>query len=99
MQTILSIFFSCVSCFLYLYCILLMFGVGGSLLAGYDTSKEKNKKDKCVLRKTGVFLFVLVALIHVMAELFIYNFIALGIIFLILTICYVPIFLFLINKK
>ncbi len=99
-QTILTIFFSCLCAFLYVYAILLLFGIGGGILAGYESNKPESKKDqKKVLQKFGIRIFVLTLLVHIAIELMIYKFYWIGIIFIIIILMCIGIGLFILNNN
>lgn len=63
--------------FLYIFVILLCFGIGGGLLSGYNLSvydKKLSKEDKkYILRRCALVVFLFVLLIHVSLINFLYN--------------------------
>lgn len=76
MKIILTIFFSICFLSVYIYSILLLFGIGGKFLAGYHTSSKETtacKEHKYILRRAGVCLLLIAITAHAMCLLFIFE--------------------------
>lgn len=76
MKLILSVFFSLCWFCVYIYAILLLFGIGGKALAGYHTSTNETKarkEHKCILRKAGICILLISIIAHAMCLLFIFE--------------------------
>lgn len=101
-RLILAAIFSVVFLPIYVYAILLFFGKGGSLLAGYHTSGKKTtakKEHKYITRKASIFMLISIVLTHAMVILFIYSHYIWGIVMAVLLIKVLVIGFYLLNNK
>lgn len=80
-NSLLAILFSIVFLPIYVIAILMFFGIGGELVAGYHFSpknKEAKKYHRYVMRRFGALIFLIVASMHALILGFILNIFPLG---------------------
>lgn len=102
MKLILTVFISLCWFCVYIYAILLLFGIGGKALAGYHTSTNETtarKEHKCVLRKAGICILLISIIAHAMCLLFIFEQYILGGVAIALLIIFSVLSVYLLNTK
>lgn len=103
-QLMILIIMGIVFAFIYIYVILLFFGIGGSLLSGFNLAiKSKNDKKtyKFLLRRYAIITFIIVLFTHASVMCFIYkqNIIGGILLAMIIPICIVSTIVLRKNKK
>ncbi len=101
-ETIIILIFCPILMPMYLYAILLMFGIGGSLLAGYNMSTKNTsakQEHKYILRTAGICIFILLLIIHSILILFVIKLIVWGCIMIGVFAVWIVAMLLILNRK
>lgn len=102
-ETMILIISNVIFAFIYIYVLLLFFGIGGSVLSGFNTTvRYKNDKTyKYLLRRYAIITFVNILFTHASVMCFIYkqNIIGGILLAMIIPICIISILILRKNKK
>lgn len=103
-ETMILIISNVIFAFIYIYVLLLFFGIGGSVLSGFNTTvryKNDKKAYKYLLRMYSIVTFVVILFVHAGVLCFIFEQKIIGgvLLAMIIPICIISVLLLRKNKK